>query len=149
MQGTRRLAGQPPATGLPITPPIVPIGLAPPSPGSPHLQLFHRPPQARRRSLLLGFVASPCASAGLGDRPANGREAFGNQARPAAEGRLSGGIIGSRAQRQCTEQKRDSSRSGGNNPEQDPTVLLPQQQPSNAPAGSNLPDLNSPERYQP
>jgi len=85
----------------------------------------------------------------LGDRPANGREAFGNQARPAAEGRLSGGIIGSRAQRQCTEQKRDSSRSGGNNPEQDPTVLLPQQQPSNAPAGSNLPDLTSPERYQP
>src|SRR5207249_8322582 len=63
MQGTRRLAGQPPATGLPITPPIVPIGLAPPSPGSPHLQLFHQSPQARRRSLLLGFVASPCASA--------------------------------------------------------------------------------------
>jgi hypothetical protein len=31
MRSTRRLAGQPPATGLPITPPIVPIGAAPPS----------------------------------------------------------------------------------------------------------------------
>src|SRR6266436_5587598 len=133
MRGTRQLAGQPPSIGLPITPPVIPIvPIAPivpigPSPaGSPPPPIV--PPVApgemqvaltrmRRLAFCFGY---------LGDGLANRREPFGNPG-PARRRRLqSGRMIGGGARRHCAEKERDTSRSGGNDPGQDPTVFLPQ-----------------------
>jgi hypothetical protein len=108
----------------------------------------------RRLALCFGY---------RGDGLANGRESFGNPG-PARRRRLqSGEMIGGGARRHCAEKERDTSRSGGNDPGQDPTVFLPQRHEiplhrrprdrrwvySKAwSAGSNLPDLTAPERYR-
>jgi hypothetical protein len=170
MRGTRRLAGQSPSTGLPITPPvipivpivpIVPVGPTPPSPRTPAPIVPPISPGemeiAVTRMRRLAFCFSD-----LGEGLANGREPFGDP-RPARRRRLhAGGMICGRARRHCAEKERDTSRSGGNNPGQDPTVFLPQRHEiplhrrprdrrvySKAwSAGSNLPDLTAPERYR-
>src|ERR1700730_11823910 len=134
MRGTRRLAGQPRSTGLPITPPIVPvIPVAPivpiwPTPPAPRTPAPIVPPISpgevqitvtRMRRLALCFRY-------LGNRLANGREAFGNPGPACRRGLLPGAVIGSRAQRHSTEKERDSSRSSGNDSGQGPTIFLPQ-----------------------
>src|SRR5215469_2031355 len=130
MRGTKRLAGKPPSTNLPITPPvlpivpvapIVPIGPTPPSPRTP--SPIVPPVSPGEMEITVARMRPPILRLGkIGDRLADGGEALGDPSWGLCGGLPPGWMMGGGARRRCTQQERDAS-PGGNDPGQDPTIF--------------------------